>query len=126
MLKLEAVRPTNFLEKPIKFCKNCCIHTFLKQNFFGPKNGIFQKRRFLAIFINVKIFQNVVKYPKKVNFGVQRIWINNLSALELYFDLPWRFYISQPRGQRRSRNFMNRWPKCFFIHQMLQKGPVTK
>jgi hypothetical protein len=51
----------------------------------------FKKVDFWLFLYAVKNLQNMVKYSKGDYFRVQRIQINNLSALELYFDLPWRF-----------------------------------
>ena len=54
----------------------------------------FKKVDFWLFLYAVKNLQNMVKYSKGGYFRVQRMRIKNLSALELYFDLPWRFYIN--------------------------------
>ena len=53
--------------------------------------GFFKNADFWLYFYAVKNLQNVVKYSKAGHFRVQRILINDLGALEFYFDLPWRF-----------------------------------
>ena len=51
----------------------------------------FKKEDFWLFLFVVKNLKNVVKYSKGGHFRVQRIRINNPSALVLYFDLPLRF-----------------------------------
>ena len=51
----------------------------------------FTKDDFWLFLFVVKNWKNVVKYSKGGHFRVQRILINNLSALEPYFELPLRF-----------------------------------
>ena len=65
--------------------------TFLKKKNFGQNMEFFKKVDFWLFLYAVKNLQNMVKYSKGGYFRVQRIRINNLSALKLYFDLPWRF-----------------------------------